>query len=101
MSRDQVAVVGAGVAGLAAAEELAARADVVVLDRLPVPGGVLAFDHPAVHALAERCGSAGVRWLLGDAFYVIEFRVGRALVRVPGEPAGRERLRRAELPWPA
>ena len=60
-----MAVVGAGVAGLAAAEELAARADVVVLDRLPVPGGVLPFDHAAVRALAERCGSAGVRWLLG------------------------------------
>ncbi|MGA8461683.1 MAG: NAD(P)-binding protein, partial [Streptosporangiaceae bacterium] len=48
VSRDQVAVVGAGVAGLAAAEELGRQRDVVVLDRLPVPGGVLSYDHPGV-----------------------------------------------------
>ena len=58
-------MVGAGVAGLAAAEVLAHRADVVVLDRLPVPGGVLPFDAPAVRSLEQRCRSAGVRWLLG------------------------------------
>jgi NADPH-dependent 2,4-dienoyl-CoA reductase/sulfur reductase-like enzyme len=81
VSRDQVAVVGAGVAGLAAAEELAARGDVVVLDRLPVPGGVLAFDHPAVRALAERCGSAGVRWLLGTT--AVRWDQGRLLAVGP------------------
>jgi NADPH-dependent 2,4-dienoyl-CoA reductase/sulfur reductase-like enzyme len=81
VSRDLVAVVGAGVAGLAAAEELAARGDVVVLDRLPVPGGVLPFDHPAVRALAERCGSAGVRWLLGTT--AVRWDRGRLLAVGP------------------
>ena len=81
MSRDQVVVVGAGVAGLAAAEELAARGDVVVLDRLPVPGGVLPFDHPAVRALAGRCGSAGVRWLLGTT--AVRWDRGRLLAVGP------------------
>jgi len=81
VSRDQVAVVGAGVAGLAAAEELAARADVVVLDRLPVPGGVLPFDLPAVRTLAERCDSAGVRWLLGTT--AVRWEQGRLLAVGP------------------
>jgi NADPH-dependent 2,4-dienoyl-CoA reductase/sulfur reductase-like enzyme len=81
VSRDQVAVVGAGVAGLAAAQELAARADVVLLDRLPVPGGVLPFDHPAVRALAKRCGSAGVRWLLGTT--AVRWEEGRLLAVGP------------------
>jgi D-hydroxyproline dehydrogenase subunit alpha len=82
VSADQVAVVGAGVAGLAAAEELAHRADVVVLDRLPVPGGVLAFDVPAVRALEQACRSAGVRWLLGTT--AVRWEDGRLLVVGPG-----------------
>jgi NADPH-dependent 2,4-dienoyl-CoA reductase/sulfur reductase-like enzyme len=81
VSRDQVAVVGAGVAGLAAAEELAPRASVVVLDRLPVPGGVLAYDHPAVRQLAGRCTWAGVRWLLGTT--AVRWEQGRLLAVGP------------------
>lgn len=74
-------MVGAGVAGLAAAEKLAARADVVVLDRLPVPGGVLPFDLPAVRTLADRCRSAGVRWLLGTT--AVRWDQGRLLAVGP------------------
>jgi NADPH-dependent 2,4-dienoyl-CoA reductase/sulfur reductase-like enzyme len=81
VSRDQVAVVGAGVAGLAAAEELAHRADVIVLDRLPVPGGVLHYDHPGVIALAGRCTAAGVRWLLGTT--AVRWDQGRLLTVGP------------------
>lgn len=81
MSRDQVAVVGAGIAGLAAAEELAERACVTVLDRLPVPGGVLPFDTPAVRRLEQRCQSAGVRWLLGTT--ALRWQHGRLLAAGP------------------
>jgi D-hydroxyproline dehydrogenase subunit alpha len=81
VSRDRVAVIGAGIAGLAAAEQLAARADVVVLDRLPVPGGVLPFDLPAVRTLAGRCDSAGVRWLLGTT--AVRWERGRLLAAGP------------------
>ena len=81
MSSDQVAVVGAGVAGLAAAEELARRGDVVVLDRLPVPGGVLHYDHRGVKELATRCASAGVRWLLGTT--AVRWEQGRLLAVGP------------------
>jgi D-hydroxyproline dehydrogenase subunit alpha len=65
VSTDHVAVVGAGIAGMAAAAELARGAEVTVLDRLPVPGGVLPYDFPAVRGLRARCDAAGVRWLLG------------------------------------
>ena len=81
MSRDQVAVVGAGVAGLAAAAELAARARVIVLDRLPVPGGVLPFDFPAIRHLEQRCQSAGVQWLLGTT--AVRWQRGRLLAAGP------------------
>ena len=76
-----MAVVGAGVAGLAAAEELAHRADVVVLDRLPVPGGVLHYDHPGVRKLARQCAAAGVRWLLGTT--AVRWEEGRLLAVGP------------------
>ncbi len=81
MSRDLVAVVGAGVAGLAAAAELAARADVMVLDRLPVPGGVLPYDAPVVRQLEDRCRSAGVQWLLGTT--ALRWERGRLLAAGP------------------
>jgi NADPH-dependent 2,4-dienoyl-CoA reductase/sulfur reductase-like enzyme len=60
-----IVVVGAGVAGLAAARELSAAARVTVVDRLPACGGVLAFDHAPVREL-ERCArAAGVVFALG------------------------------------
>ena len=74
-------VVGAGVAGLAAAEKLAHRSEVVVLDRLPVPGGVLPYDHPGVLKLAGACTAAGVRWLLGTT--AVRWEQGRLLAVGP------------------
>ncbi len=79
--RDSVAVVGAGVAGLAAAAELADRAQVTVLDRLPVPGGVLPFDFPAIRHLEQQCQSAGVQWLLGTT--ALRWQQGRLLAAGP------------------
>jgi D-hydroxyproline dehydrogenase subunit alpha len=81
VSSDQVAVVGAGIAGLAVAAELAARARVIVLDRLPVPGGVLPFDFPAIRRLEQRCQSAGVQWLLGTT--AVRWQRGRLLAAGP------------------
>jgi len=81
VSTDHIAVVGAGVAGMAAAAELAGRAEVTVLDRLPMSGGVLPYDFPAVRELSARCDSAGVRWLLGTT--AVRWGNGRLLTVGP------------------
>ena len=65
MSPRSVGVIGAGVAGLAAAIELSSSGSVTVYDRLPVAGGVLGYEDPLVGDLARRCHDAGVRWMLG------------------------------------
>jgi D-hydroxyproline dehydrogenase subunit alpha len=66
-----VAIVGAGVTGLACAAELAADDRVEVFDRIPVPGGVHGWRAPetvALHRAAVRAGAAmrlgvtAVRW---------------------------------------
>ncbi len=62
---ERLAVVGAGIAGLTAAAELAPGARVTVLDRLPVAGGVLGYEAPIVEQLVARCDRAGVQWMLG------------------------------------
>src|SRR5258708_30660252 len=80
-SRSHVAVVGAGIAGLAAAVELAARAEVTVLAGLPMSGGVLPYDLPAVRELTARCRSAGVQWLLGTT--AVRWDSGRLLTVGP------------------
>ncbi len=81
MSRNHIAVVGAGIAGMAAAAELAGRAEVTVLDRLPVPGGVLPYDLRPVRELRDRCHSAGVAWLLGTT--AVRWENGRLLTVGP------------------
>jgi NADPH-dependent 2,4-dienoyl-CoA reductase/sulfur reductase-like enzyme len=81
VSPDHIVVVGAGIAGMAAAAELAGRADVTVLDRLPMPGGVLPYDLPPVRDLTARCDSAGVRWLLGTT--AVRWDSGRLLTVGP------------------
>ena len=81
MSRNHIAVVGAGIAGMAAAAELAGRAEVTVLDRLPVPGGVLPYDLAPVRDLRDRCHSAGVAWLLGTT--AVRWENGRLLTVGP------------------
>ncbi|HYM50439.1 MAG TPA: hypothetical protein VET65_07665 [Candidatus Limnocylindrales bacterium] len=60
-----VAVVGAGVAGLAGAAELALKARVVVIDRLPADGGVLGYEHPLVRSLRQEAVRAGAAFKLG------------------------------------
>ena len=65
VSGSRVAVVGAGIAGLAAAAELGARYRPTVLDRLPVVGGTLGYDAPAMPRagaqLPEQGGSVAAR----------------------------------------
>jgi cation diffusion facilitator CzcD-associated flavoprotein CzcO len=60
-----IAIVGAGVAGLAAAVELAGDSEVTVVDRLPVAGGVLGYESTPVRELKRRCDGVKVNWLLG------------------------------------
>ena len=66
MSETVVAVVGAGVTGLACADALAPRARAVVVDRIPVVGGVLGWDHPTSVELAAQATAAGARLHLGE-----------------------------------
>jgi NADPH-dependent glutamate synthase beta subunit-like oxidoreductase len=69
-ARGGVVVVGAGVAGLAVAGRLARGGErVTLVDRLPVPGGVLGDGHPAVRRLFAACrdvalelGMTALRW---------------------------------------
>ncbi len=66
MNEPTVAVVGAGVTGLACAAALAGRAQAAVVDRIPVAGGVLGWDHPRVPALVDAARAAGARLHLGE-----------------------------------
>ncbi|MCW3063857.1 MAG: dihydropyrimidine dehydrogenase subunit [Solirubrobacterales bacterium] len=85
---DRLIVVGAGLAGLAAALELAAHAEVELVERLPAAGGSWQFDHPAVRDLVGRCDRAGVRLTMGvTALRWIERRL---LLIGPGTRAWRE-----------
>jgi phytoene dehydrogenase-like protein len=61
----RVAVVGAGVAGLACAARLAADVRVSVLDRIPVPGGVHGWQAPETTALERAARAAGAELHLG------------------------------------
>ena len=79
---DRIIVVGAGITGLAAAADLAERADVRVLERLPAPGGTWEFDHPGVRALIDQCRSRGVRVECGDT--ALRWVDRRLLVIGPG-----------------
>ena len=60
-----VAVVGAGLTGLACAAGLAAGGRVEVLDRIPVTGGVHGWRAPETRALTARAVQAGVVLHLG------------------------------------
>jgi glycine/D-amino acid oxidase-like deaminating enzyme len=102
--RAQVAIVGAGVTGLAAACELGAGA--IVLDRIPVCGGVTGWRHPMVAQLERRARAAGARLVLGVT--ATRWEDGRLLVIGPDGPlrvaagilliaAGSRPLGRAEL----
>jgi D-hydroxyproline dehydrogenase subunit alpha len=58
-----VSVVGAGITGLACADALRDAADVTVVDRIPVPGGVHGWEAEETQELAGGCGA---RLLLGE-----------------------------------
>ncbi len=64
LTRD-VVVVGAGISGLTLAGELAQRASVTVIDRLPAVGGVLGYEDPVVRELQEVAEARHVELLLG------------------------------------
>ncbi|UFU03176.1 NAD(P)/FAD-dependent oxidoreductase [Ruania suaedae] len=75
MSAAPVAVVGAGPAGLAAADVLARHnLPVLLVDEQPQPGGQIFRQPPAAFTGAEATYTAGYAW-------------GRALVRTPEHPA--------------
>jgi hypothetical protein len=59
-----VAIVGAGATGLACAAAIGRSA--LVVDRIPVCGGVLGFDHDATRRLEAAARAAGVRLQLGE-----------------------------------
>ena len=78
----EVIVVGAGVSGLSVSAGLAdAGHAVTVIDRVPVSGGVLGYDDPAVKRLHQRATGGRVSFLLGET--VIRWIERRALVVGP------------------
>jgi glycine/D-amino acid oxidase-like deaminating enzyme len=77
-----VIVVGAGAAGLGAATALAERGPVTVVDRVPVPGGCVRYDHPDVRAAYDAARRAGVTFRLGAT--ATRFEAGRLLLCAPG-----------------
>lgn len=75
-------VVGAGIAGLAAAAELGDGFDVTVVDRLPAVGGGWGYEHPMVRGLDAACRDAGVTLRLGTT--ALRWADGRVLLAAPG-----------------
>jgi len=79
---ERVVVIGAGIAGLAAAAELADERAITLIDRLPAVGGECGFEHPVVRSLTAACRNAGVSFLLGTT--ALRWSSGRVLVAGPG-----------------
>ncbi len=79
---ERVFIVGAGIAGLSAAAELAGSASVTVVDRLPAVGGTSRYDHPLVRQLDARCRQANVAYLLGTT--ALRWTDKRLLLAAPG-----------------
>ena len=76
-----VIVVGAGIAGLTVARELAGAHAVTVVDRLPAVGGVLGYEDPKVAAATKAGRAAGATMLLGTT--ALRWQGGRLLVAGP------------------
>lgn len=62
MGEAAVVIVGAGITGLSCAHELRGEAEVTLVDRVPVTGGVHGWDEPETRELTAACGA---RMLLG------------------------------------
>jgi hypothetical protein len=60
------AVVGAGPSGLGCATVLAAEGPVVLIDRIPVPGGTAGWDGREIRGYVRRVRRLGVRMRLGE-----------------------------------
>jgi thioredoxin reductase len=88
MAEPTVAIVGAGVVGLACAQALAPAARGIVIDRIPVAGGVLGWDHPTTAELVDRAEAAGARLHLGETAIRWD---GRTLMTI-----GQDGVRRVE-----
>jgi hypothetical protein len=73
-------VVGAGAAGLGAATQLG---DALLVDRIPVAGGIVAYDHPDVRAAVRAAERAGVRLKLGAT--ALRWQDHKLLIAAPGE----------------
>lgn len=82
MTVERVVVVGAGIAGLAAAAELAGQRAVTVIDRLPACGGETGYEHPLVRSLQAACLDGDASFLLGTT--ALRWTNGRLLVAAPG-----------------
>ena len=103
---ETVAVVGAGLTGLACAAALAGGARPVVIDRIPVAGGVHGWDRPetrAARAAAERAGAAlylgetAIRWDGDELLVMGPEGVRRIAASALVVAAGARPLGRAEL----
>jgi Pyridine nucleotide-disulphide oxidoreductase len=103
---DTVAVVGAGMTGLACAAALGGGARPVVVDRIPVAGGVHGWDRPetrTAQAAARRAGAAlhlgetAIRWDGRELMVIGPEGVRRIAASVLVVAAGARPLGRAEL----
>lgn len=77
-----VIVVGAGPSGLAAALHFSSGAHVVVVDRIPVPGGESGWQSKDVQDMAHECRRKGVQLRLGAT--AMRWQSNHLLVGEPG-----------------
>jgi NADPH-dependent 2,4-dienoyl-CoA reductase/sulfur reductase-like enzyme len=90
MSPD-VIVVGAGPSGLACAARIGRRAQVLLVDRIPVPGGECGWEAPHIRQLVHEAEASGVAFELGAT--ALRWSSGRLLLAAPGN------IRWVTSPW--
>lgn len=100
---EAVVVVGAGITGLSCAEALDGDADVTVIDRVPVAGGVHGWEAPDAADLVRRCGArmvlgeTAIRWEAGELIVVGQDGARRIAAAALVIATGTRPLGRAEL----
>jgi len=77
-----VAVVGAGPSGLGCAAVLAAALPVVLIDRIPIPGGTVGWDNREIRGYVTQVRRLGTRMRLGET--ALRWDAGRLLLAGPG-----------------